>query len=138
MQRLRQVLLAVWREAGRHLKIDDSVAAIAPLLAQHLPLERLVVRRCDAESSSIWTVATAPADGGAAAEDRRVLPPLDFSRLRRWCGGQRVLRRGQRLTGILGLVLPAEFAEDVIAVPVGTPEGACGCLLAIALPDARF
>ena len=38
MERFRDVLLDVWREACRHIEIAESTAAIAPMLAHHLPL----------------------------------------------------------------------------------------------------
>jgi hypothetical protein len=53
----REVLLQVWREVGRHLEIQESCATITRMLAQHFPLQSLIVRRFDASHHSLQTVA---------------------------------------------------------------------------------
>jgi hypothetical protein len=47
MDRFREILLAVWREACQHIEIHESASGIAALLAEHIPLERLTVERID-------------------------------------------------------------------------------------------
>ena len=53
----RDVLLEVWREAGRHIEIHESSATIAAMLERHLPLAALLVRRFDASGHALDTVA---------------------------------------------------------------------------------
>ena len=72
MERFREILLAVWREACQHIDIHQSVAGIADLLAAHLPLERLAVERIMHEHRAIATVAVAPGtstDGKLASRE---------------------------------------------------------------------
>ena len=57
MERFREVLLDVWREACRHIEIHESTGNIARLLAKELPLAALLVRRLDPPHMAIDTVA---------------------------------------------------------------------------------
>ena len=59
------VLLSVWREACRHIEIRESTASIAALLAEHLPIGCLLVRRLDVQHARLDTVALGPTDGGS-------------------------------------------------------------------------
>ena len=51
--------LAVWREACRHLDIEDSLGRIEPVVSSALPLAAMVVRRLDVARARIDTVAVA-------------------------------------------------------------------------------
>ena len=53
MDKFADVLLHVWQEAGRHLEMRESAANIASLLAEHLPLSCLFVRRLDLAHSAL-------------------------------------------------------------------------------------
>ncbi len=61
-----QVLLGVWREVCRHIAIEESVARVAPLLVQRLPLEELLIRSIDVARSALETVAVGMAGLGPA------------------------------------------------------------------------
>ena len=43
MQRFRQILLEVWREACRHIEIGESTLTIARLLSRQLPLAQIKI-----------------------------------------------------------------------------------------------
>jgi transcriptional regulator with GAF, ATPase, and Fis domain len=58
------LLLEVWREVCRHIDIDESLARIAPILAQTLPVTRVLVRRVDREAQRLVTIA----EGSVAQE----------------------------------------------------------------------
>jgi transcriptional regulator with GAF, ATPase, and Fis domain len=49
--------LAVWREACRHLELEESLARIEPALAAALPLQAIAVRRFDRARNRLDTVA---------------------------------------------------------------------------------
>jgi len=49
VDRYRDVLLEVWREACRHIEIAESTATIDRIIARHLPISALLVRRIDLE-----------------------------------------------------------------------------------------
>ena len=52
-----QMLLNVWREVSRHIRIDESVTRVMPLLSPGLPLDALLVRHVDLARTSLETVA---------------------------------------------------------------------------------
>src|SRR5262245_6438547 len=54
---LRGVLLDVWREAGRHLSIDEYVERVTPLLVERLPFDVLSVRAIDLARTTLEIVA---------------------------------------------------------------------------------
>ena len=65
MQRFRPLLLEVWRESCRHIEIGESIAILAPMLARHLPLDLIVIRRVDLQRRCV-EIAGAAALGGAS------------------------------------------------------------------------
>ncbi|MCO6456385.1 MAG: sigma 54-interacting transcriptional regulator [Pirellulaceae bacterium] len=139
MQPFRRILLEVWREACRHIEIDESTLAIVRLLATQMPLGRILVRRIDAEPASIVTVAAAPPEPHSPiAEHRRSFSAEEFHRLLGWTRSGRILRRGKRLTGALGLVLPPDVGGDLLVVPLGGAGGPKGVLLLVAQGDREF
>lgn len=139
MQRFRQRLLEVWREACRHIEIDEFTLSIARLLATQIPVGQIVVRRIEPEPACIVTVAAAPAESNSpVGENRRSFSAGEFNRLLSWSKSGRLLLRGKRLTGALGLVLPPDVVGDVLAAPLGEASGPKGALLLIARGDREF
>lgn len=139
MQQFRQMLLEIWREACQHIEIDESTLSIARLLATQMPLGRILVRRLEVEPPCIVTVAAAPSEPQAAiAENRRVYSAGEFAQIRAWCRSGRLLRRGKRLSGALGLVLPPDVVADVLAAPLQGASGPKGVLLLEAGGDREF
>ena len=61
------LLLEVWREVCRHIDIDESLARIAPILAQTLPVTRVLVRRVAREAQRLVTIAEGSVAKGPAA-----------------------------------------------------------------------
>ncbi len=143
MENFMPVLLNVWREACRHIEIGESVARIAPVLAERLPLTRLLVRRIDLERSWVETVATGTAAGGRTpAGTRNDCSAQELGKLIQWC------RRGGVLRGsadevrrqVAGLV-PAEVEGEVLAGPLTGEQqeaGPIGVLLAVAETSQVF
>ncbi len=114
------LLLDVWREACRHIEIGESVARIAPVLAERLPLDRLLVRRIDLERSCVETVAAGSAGAGRPpASTRNDCSADELDRLIQWCRREEVLRgpTDEVRRQVAGLV-PAEVAGHVLAGPL--------------------
>lgn len=139
------LLLDVWREACRHIEIASSTATIALLLAEHLPLGRLWVRRLDPSRPSVETVAmgtsTADLSGTPEGQARCDLPGEVFQGVLRWARRQRVWRRGTHSPATDSApeaLLPAGVSADVLAGPLGEPERPTGVLVVAALGGERF
>jgi hydrogenase-4 transcriptional activator len=58
----KRFLLDVWREACRHIRIDESTSAIADLLLRRLAVAKVVVRQIDVSRSLLETLAIALVD----------------------------------------------------------------------------
>ncbi|GAB6186666.1 hypothetical protein JCM17478_21680 [Thermopirellula anaerolimosa] len=54
------VAAAIWREAGRHLEIQETTEAIMRVVGEHLPAAYFLVRRLQLPESQFETVAAAP------------------------------------------------------------------------------
>jgi transcriptional regulator with GAF, ATPase, and Fis domain len=147
MDRSRRLLLDVWREVCRHIEIEASAANIARFLARHAPLDRLLVLRIDRGQESL-VVAASPAmrsgtpqshDLLSVAEGRRSLAPAEFQRLLQWCRTGRLLVRGKRLSGALGVLLPEGTIGDVLAAPLlDERRQPSGAVVLIARADRMF
>lgn len=139
MQSFLPVILDVWREACRHIEVERSVAQMAPLLMDRLPLEQVVMRRFELARSSLDTVALAtrtPRTGGTARGD---LSSDALEALLAWGRrgvvaheSARALRR--RLPGLLG----EEAQGDVLAGPLRSEDDVTGVLLLVARRSQRF
>jgi transcriptional regulator with GAF, ATPase, and Fis domain len=139
VQRTSQLLLDIWREACRHIEIDEFLRTVSPSLVRHAPIEQVIVRRFDRETSSLITVAAAPPPAGEQAlGERHDYAPADFKQLLRWGASDRIVTRGKRLTGILGLLVPEGIETDVIAVPLSRETEASGALLLIGRAGREF
>src|SRR5271157_3243726 len=92
-----QMLLNVWREVSRHIRIDESVTRVMPLLSDRLPLDTLLVRHVDLAKTSLETVAAAmihpgQASGGAKTE----CTPENLDRILAWCREGHLVRADSR------------------------------------------
>src|SRR5690606_32553817 len=95
MDRSREVLLEVWREACRHVEIRQSVTALARLIRPQLPVETLLVREIDSKRGVIETVGAGHADGdpGSHRLERTPMPAAAIRRLLAWGKRSRLGRR---------------------------------------------
>ena len=57
MESFRPLLLDVWREACRHIEIQEATTNIAVMFARQLPVGAVIVRRLKPNPASIATVA---------------------------------------------------------------------------------
>lgn len=135
MHQPQLLLLDVWREACRHIEISQSTATIAAMLAPHLPLEEILVRRIDWERSCLETVAVGFAAPSAAIPCAKTeCSESERNALRAWCAQGRVTRLK---AGALGSspwagIVPPGLEGEIVAGPLGEPQDPSGVLLAIA------
>ena len=128
---VRDVLSDVWREACRHIEIRESVDAIAAILAPHLPLGALIVRRIEATARSIETVATADVAGSAApGPAMRTIDAAGWRRIEKW------LHEGGVIRGLsadddprLHAIVPDGADAGVMAGPLQSSMGPIGVLI---------
>jgi hydrogenase-4 transcriptional activator len=141
MEQLQELVLDVWREAGRHTEMAVAIANIAPLLGRWMPVERLLVRRIDPERSCVETVtmSTERANPWPLAE-RSDCSPAQLQDLLAWCHrGEATLRRrgGGRSRDLQAAVAP-ELDGELLVGPLVSEQGTCGVILLLAAPLQRF
>ena len=109
MAELDELLLGVWREAGRHTDITTSTINFAQLLARYMPVQQVLVRRIEPERSCLETVGIgtktiAPWTLGERSECH----PIHLQRLLAWChrGQVRLQGRGARNMSDLVAAVP--------------------------------
>ena len=84
MKRHHELLLSVWREACRHIELDESLARIAPLLSDPLALHGMQLYHVDADLKRVERLGTVLEEG----ETLSPAPAMDTRRvaaLARWC-----------------------------------------------------
>jgi transcriptional regulator with GAF, ATPase, and Fis domain len=140
MERFRAVLLDVWREAGRHIEIREFVRNMSRLLAEHMPLSCLLVRRLDAVHQALETIAVdLTKEGPRPALGKMMLAGSRMRRILAW-GREGTVLRGQSgaRSGDLAAMVPAEVDGEVLAGPLQGPERIGGVLLLVAAAGKRF
>lgn len=140
MERFREVLLAVWREACQHIEIHESAGGIAALLAEYIPLAELVVTRLEPEHLLIATVASSPPHAAERGPGSRDCRPADMERLMTWV--RRGAIAGPDARGELPESLqPLGFrslGHDLRAAPLRSRGDVTGVLLVVAQAGKRF
>jgi transcriptional regulator with GAF, ATPase, and Fis domain len=141
MQDDQQFLLDVWREACRHIRIDESTTAIADVLLRRIAVAKVLVRRIDVGRSMLETMAVGlvapehPMQGG-----RTEYSADDFKRILAWCNERSTIWPDQspQAEEILRMILPEGVEGDLLAGPLNDANGPSGVLLVATQPPRRF
>jgi transcriptional regulator with GAF, ATPase, and Fis domain len=128
-----KLLLDVWREVGRHLELRESASTIAAMIAKHLPLGGLFVRRLDHQHQALETVAATGSAAESQAPGRTPLSTARFKRLQVWSSTGEVLHgpRAKR-SGDLASLIPDDISAEVLAGPLRGTDGGTGALIVLA------
>jgi transcriptional regulator with GAF, ATPase, and Fis domain len=138
MEGYQTLLLDVWREACRHIAITQSTETIARLIADHLPVDQVLVRRIDLQRCCVETVAVGVPEG-PVPEARKECAPMELELLLAWCRQGKVSHSQGKSSGSeMAAILPGAGDGDVLAGPLQLPEERFGALVMIARRDAAF
>ena len=141
MERLRSLLLDVWREVCRHIEIGEAAENVAAMLAGHMPLELLLVRRLDRQRHCIETAAVGPASPAAVLPEAKSDCSEDQTQsLLAWCR-QGTVCRGRRSDAgetPLATIVPQGVQGEVLAGPLGSLDNPTGVLILAAKPGQGF
>ena len=137
--RFTQLQLDLWREACRHIALDESLQAIAHRLREYLPLARLLVRRIDPGRRWVETLAMAPPEG-PLPEAQTELPSELWPALFDWCRQGRLerLRPGQKAFPHLACLLPRSVSGEVLMAPLAWMEERFALLILETAVTERF
>ena len=140
MDRFRDLLLDVWREACRHIEITQSAASITNLLTDDVPVEKIIVRRIDPERQCVESVAVGKTTAGGQPDDvRSECSPGQLTAILNWCRKGQVLHCHERgAEPILAVVPPKPIKSDVLLGPLALSGGRFGVLVMVARYGAAF
>ena len=112
------LLLALWREVGRHAGFGDSAAELLKLLAPELPLEALVLVHLLPDSHSA-EVMVHEERGTARVQQAEPLrfAGSQYEALKRWCAGREVSR------GLPAPLMGLDLGDDAREVLAGQECG---------------
>lgn len=116
-RRIEAVLLRLWKESCRPVPLEKSSQSIAKILQEAIPMGRVMLLVLDDRLHHLVTISEDPSHSPAGSQ-MRSLTAAEHDQLRRWCRSDRVLKRGKRQTGVLGLLLQEKLLGDVIAIPL--------------------
>lgn len=135
-KRVDAALLQLWRESCRHIRLEESSQAIAQALRHVIPFERMLIRSLDSKLRHLNTITEEPPSSPANSRARS-LSVAECDQLRRWCRSDRILTRGKRQTGVLGLLMAEPLTADVIAIPLAE-EGSHAALILLAAEGNQY
>ena len=141
MEKFQTVLLSVWQEACRHIEIGDSTRTISAILAQHMPIHQILVRRIDCQHGCVETVAVGlPISEHRQPDARTECSPSQLKKLLSWCRRGAVTKRGRQtpLSAELATIVPAGTEGDVLAGPLGVRDDHLGVLVLVSPPKRAF
>ncbi len=145
MENARDPLLEFWREACRHIEINESSGTIAEMLSQHMPLSLLLVLRLQSDRKSIETVAIGSRrriDGLAMTS--APLPAVHWKRMIAWARAGKVSRfhrsdsklsyseRPEPNDALFTSIVPAGIRGDMLIGPLENTDGLAGLIILIA------
>jgi transcriptional regulator with GAF, ATPase, and Fis domain len=134
-------MLAVWQDVSRHLEIKESAETLAALLQESLPLQHLVVCRCDAHHRTLHTAAYWPGDSPPPIATNVGLTQTEWRRLERWLKQAVVLHAAAERKASVDLAEAIRFngpAGDWVAAPLAGEHGSRGLLLVVANKGANL
>ena len=142
MRDVQELLLDIWREACRHIELDESIVSLAEILVRHVPLDRVWIGQITDEPPAIDIVASALSSRLYA---NRSLPRIDVSlgrarRLKSWLRSGELVHLTQRES------TPREFTElasiltgnEHLIVPLRNREGLPALLILSIRPRETF
>ena len=137
----RSLLVDVWREACRHIEIQESTQTIAGILEKLGPIGQLLVRKIDRQNSCLETVAvgiTVP--DHLLPEARTLCDDRQLKELLRWCGKRQVIHEesGPSHRDLLATIVPAGMMAEAVAGALGDTENPLGVLVLVAQPGVTF
>lgn len=139
MQPFLSLLVAVWREACRHIQIGESAGNIARLLGEHMPVDRFALFRVAKGSDRLSLAAFAPSDHPPIAASVDPLSAGARDRLLEWIGRREVVRlvSDERAPEALQDLFGAP-QEDWLVASLAEEHGPAGLLVVSAPPGQRF
>jgi hydrogenase-4 transcriptional activator len=134
----------LWREVCQHLELEESVQRVFDILAEHVPVVALVIRRLDLDPLRLTTVAMGTAEHGDAQADARKRWPsrTDLDRvaareLTRLLDQKRLAIVSRREPFLAEALVPKTVVGTVIAMPLAAGGKPVGVALLLVDPEVN-
>jgi len=137
----RSVLVDVWREACRHIEIQESTRAIVRIIGKLGPITQILVRKIDRQHSCLETVAVGVSlPDYLLPEARTSCDEGQLKDLLAWCRRRQVLQHHTSHPGddVLATIVPLGMMADVVVGPLGAAENPSGVIVFVAEPRVIF
>jgi len=133
------LIAEIWREACRHIEIDEAAERIAALIRRHLPLDTLAIRRLEVARACVETIAATGTLASTLLAFRSDLSAGEIEDIAAWGRSGRVLS-GAKLVTIPGgsKLAPPDLVADVLIGPLAGVDGHLGAVLLVARTGKRF
>ena len=132
-------VLSVWREACRHIELEDSIDRIARLLPAHLPADAMMVRGLNYTQGRLETAAVGLCRSGETiGRSVSACTPDQVNGILDWCRRSTILH-GRRNDGepLLDVLTP-DVDGDWLAGPLIMDDHPMGVLLLLARAPRMF
>lgn len=140
MERHQGLLVAIWREACRHIEISESADTMGGLLAQRVPLEQVWFLRFDKAYQRFDTVALGrPQSRFSSPFPKTSLAAAKLKKLQTWSKEGRVVRLlpGDN-RGVFAEVISDELSLDLLVGPLVQEDSLKGLLVIAAKEGSHF
>ena len=128
MDSFRSTLLEIWRLACLNIELSESVSHLGPLLAKHLPIATLAIRKFDSRIQGLETIALWHAEEHLSLGDAHT--PCTVSAWRRcqtWGKSSELIRvQSRKQTAMSEILIPWEVERETLIVPLASESGVHG------------
>ena len=131
----------LWREVCQHLKLEESVQRVFSILAEHVRLDALVIRRLERDPIRLVTIAVGAPDGATRPHQwpaRTELNRLSAAALTKLLRKERPTIIAPGESALSGTVLPQDDPCALIAIPLIAEGKAVGVALLVVCPQAAI
>ena len=135
-----QLLLNLWREACRHIELNESIVRMTELVNRRIPVDLVLIRRISLEESLVETIAVGQVNGVPVPRQSRFeCTEEDCGRLTEWLRkGHILLSTNRDRSPLLKALVPADVRSIIMAGPMVTESNASGALVLIRKSSEAF
>jgi hydrogenase-4 transcriptional activator len=140
MEKFNQIILDIWREACRHIQIDESLPHMAKILSQHMPLAQICIRQLDEMNLLVKTIAVGFTEFSHASYFKSTSCTSDQARMiKTWSEQAQVLhgRQSESDDTLIQLIYPFQ-QHDILIGNLGEQESQQSHLVLIAQNENPF
>lgn len=141
MEKFKLLLLKIWQEACKHIRLDEMLATVTPMLKNDFPLAQAIICRIDSENSCIAAIARGYTDtAGTSLSGRAECSTAQLQKLQAWWNADtpEPFCSGRGLPQPLDTIIGPYADHDILLAPAGRIDGLQALLFIIAEKGKTF